>query len=280
MSPRFSRWHVIVLLAVAALAVAPLGCSARPSARLAGLSLQSIGLSSATFRFDVEVTNPYPVALPLVNLDYNLASQAASFLSGKAELQGSVPAMGSKMVSLPAKISYSELLAALKGVKPGQVVPYTAALGLSVDVPAVGALRLPMEKSGELPVPAVPEVKVVSITWSNVSLDKATGVVRLAVINRNEFPLDLSKIDYALSLGGTEVARSGLAAPVKFAASGGSGAVEIPISFSPKNMGLAALKMLTGSSGGYGLSGAMSVNTPFGPMTLPLEAKGTAMFKR
>ena len=280
MGYRFSRRQVVALLAGVILAAAPLGCSTQPSASLAGVSVQSIDLTSATLNFDVTVSNPYPMALPLTNLDYNLSSKAASFLSGKAALQGSVPALGSKTVSLPVKVSYSELLAALKGVRPGQVVPYQAAVGLSVDVPAAGSLRLPLEKSGELPVPAVPEVKVENITWGDVSLEKASGVIKLNVINRNEFAVDLSKIDYALSLGGAEVARSALSAPTKLGASGGSGTVEIPISFSPKSLGLGAWKMLTGSSGGYGLTGAMSVNTPFGPMTLPLDAAGTALFKR
>ncbi len=267
---------VVVLLTLVALT----GCASRPTAELVGLGIDSIDLTSATLKFDVKVTNPYPVALPLTNLDYNLASSAASFLSGQADLQGTVPAMGDKVVSLPAKITYSELLAALKGVRPGQVVPYKAVVGLSVKSPVGGALRLPIEKEGQLPVPAVPDVKVENITWSNVSLDETTGVIKLNVTNPNQFALDVAKIDYALSLGGAEVAKSALASATKLAASGGSGTVDIPISFSLKNLGLGAVKMLTGSSGGYGLSGALSVNTPFGPMTLPLKAQGTTLFKR
>jgi LEA14-like dessication related protein len=256
------------------------GCASRPTAELAGVGLDSLDLTSATLRFDVKVTNPYPVALPLANLDYNLASNAASFLSGQADLQGTVPALGTKTVSLPAKITYRELLAALKGVTPGQVVPYKAVMGLSVKSPVGGALRLPLEKEGQLPVPAVPDVKVESITWSNLSLEEAKGVIKLHVTNPNQFALDVAKIDYALNLGGAEVAKSALASATKLAASGGSGTVDIPITFSPKNLGLGAVKMLSGSGGGYGLSGALSVNTPFGPMTLPLSAQGTTLFRR
>ena len=56
----------------------------KPSASLQGIKFENITLDSAQILFDVEVENPYPVAIPLVNVDYNLTSNAKPFLSGKA----------------------------------------------------------------------------------------------------------------------------------------------------------------------------------------------------
>ena len=254
--------------------------SQRPTARIAGVSLQDIKLDSATLLFDVEVDNPYSVPLPLVNVDYNLASGGAPFLSGKADLQGTVPAKDKKTVSLPAKVPFMELLSALKGVRPGAVVPYEAELGLSLDAPALGVLRLPLKKEGKLPVPAAPEVQVSEIKWDKMTLEEAGGHVKLHLVNRNQFPVELSKLTYALSLGEVEVANSSLAKALAFEADGGGGAVELPISFSPRKLGLAVFSMLAGQGSGYGLTGTLDVQTPFGPMSLPMDKVGETIFRR
>lgn len=281
------RRGVLAALAMVA-CVGPAGCAQlrdafnlqTPSAHIAGVKLQDVGLQAATLLFDVEITNPLAAPLPLANLDYSLASAGQAFLSGTAALQGTVPAAGRKTVSIPAKVTYLELLKALKDVRPGAVVPYLAELGLSVDVPAAGPLRLPLKKEGQLPVPTAPEVEVRSVDWSNVSLDQAAGRVVLGIVNRNQFPVDLSTLRYALSLGGVEVGQASLAKAVSFGATDGAGTVEIPIAFSPKQAGLAVLGMLMGKGSGYNLKGTMDVTTPFGPMALPIEKVGETIFRR
>ena len=135
----------------------------KPTARMAGLKFQEVKLNSATLLFDVEVDNPYPVALPLMNLDYGLSSNAEPFLNGNAELQTTIPAKSKKTVSLPANINYLDMLKALKGIRPGSKIPYKADLGLSVDAPALGLIRLPLKKEGEIVLPTVSNVDVKDI---------------------------------------------------------------------------------------------------------------------
>ncbi len=259
-----------------------LSADQKPSVEIAGVQLKNIGMQSATLQFNMAVKNPYSLALPVVGLDYSLASQGGqNFLSGKAPQQGSIPARGNKTLALPVELRYNDLLKSLQGVRMGSVVPYKAQLGLSVKSPVGGSMRLPIQKEGEFPIPAIPEVKVSDVKWENLSLLKADGRVRLNCVNRNQFPLDLSKFNYAFSLGDVEIARSALSQAVRFEANGGEGALEIPISFSPAEFGLAMFKMLSGDEAGYRLKGAFDVKTPFGPMSLPVDKMGrSAMGKK
>ena len=137
----------------------------KPTARLTGLNFGEVKLDSATLLFDVEVDNPYPVALPLMNLDYGLTSGGNKFLEGGVDIQTTVPAKSKKTVSLPAKVNYLEVLRALKGIGPGSKIPYKAELGLSVDTPALGLLNLPIEKKGELTLPSVADTNFKDI-WN------------------------------------------------------------------------------------------------------------------
>jgi LEA14-like dessication related protein len=137
----------------------------KPTASLTGLGFDDVSLESATLIFNVEIDNPYPVALPLTNMDYGLSTGGSPFLSGSAAVAGTVPAESKKIVSLPAKINYMDMLKALKGVRPGTKIPYKADIGLSVDTPALGVLKLPLKKEGELDLPRLSEIDTADI-WN------------------------------------------------------------------------------------------------------------------
>ncbi|MCP4374917.1 MAG: hypothetical protein GY794_01855 [bacterium] len=142
------------VIIVALLLTGAAGCSTKPSASITGMKVQGISLTDATMLFDVKVDNPYMLPLPLSNLDYALASQGQQFLTGNADVQGTIPAKASKTLLIPIKINYLKLISAVKGAKPGAVIPYTAALGLSVKAPIMGPLRVPMSKEGQLTIPS------------------------------------------------------------------------------------------------------------------------------
>ena len=254
------------------------GCSA-PSAKMTGVNFKDIGLQSMTIMFHVELTNPNASALPLADVDYELSSRGNSFFTGQAPLQGEVPARGKKAISLPATIAYAQLLTALADAKLGSVLPYKAELGLSVKVPVLGKLRLPVSKEGDLPIPTAPGVEMASIKWDKLTLDSAGGVFTLRLTNRNQFPLELDTMSYSLMLGSMDVARSSLARPVALAANGGEGTMEVPLSFSPRKFGLAALGMLTGNRS-YSMTGEIVVKTSYGPMRLPFAKSGNISLGR
>ena len=164
-------------MVIAACLLMAAGCSSlesalnlrRPTANLQGLKFEDINLSGARLLFDVEVENPYPVALPLTNVDYNLTSRDNSLLTGTSDLQSQVSAKSKTTLTLPAQIKYLDLAKAFKDVRPGSVIPYQADLGLLVSTPALGQLRLPITKNGQLTVPTIPQMS--NLDWGKI-IDK------------------------------------------------------------------------------------------------------------
>jgi LEA14-like dessication related protein len=143
-------------IVAAALVVAAGGCSLvqKPSAAITGVKMQGASFSEATMLFDVQVDNPYTAALPLTNLDYVLSSAGQTFLTGKSDVQGTIPAGGSKVISVPVRINYLDLVNLVQGARPGVSIPYKADLGLSVTAPLVGDMRVPVSREGELTIPS------------------------------------------------------------------------------------------------------------------------------
>lgn len=251
--------------------------TAKPGVSVKAVRFGDLSADGLTLLFDTEVSNPYAVDLPLVNLDYGLASGGTQFLTGSAPVQGSVPAHGSTVVVLPAKVSFGPLLTAVSGVRPGAVVPYTADMKLSVDVPAAaggGRLALPLSKSGELPVPAVPEVSIANLKIGQVGLSKALATLTLNVKNTNQFAADLSKLDLGLELSGARVGSVSATRALSLPA-GASGTVDLPIEISIGKLGVAAFNALRGKDAGYRITGETAVQTPYGPLTLPFNRTGT-----
>jgi len=267
----------VLVLPGCALLQSLLGPRPTPTVSVTGVRITDFSLTDLTLAFDVSINNPYSVPLPLVNIDYALASQAQPFLQGQAPLQGTIPVGQSKTVTLPAKVVYLELLKVLQAVRPGAIIPYHAALGLSVNAPIVGVLRLPIEKDGQLPVPAPPKVAVSSVTWQNLSLAGATGLLKLSVSNPNAFAFEVAGLDYDIKLGAFSLTKGGLTNAASLAA-GAAHEIGIKVAVSTSQAGLAILQMVRGQSSSYSLAGALAIGTPFGPLRLPLALSGQVPF--
>ncbi len=256
-----------------------IGGAPKPTAHVIGVSIRGLSLENVVLLFDVEVENPYATSLPLTDLGYALSSGGNKFLQGTLTPTGSIPARGKQVIQLPATVPFSSLFTALKGVKPGAIVPYTADFRIGVDVPVLGRIDVPLSKSGELPVPAVPQVELSSLAMGKLGLDQIKASAKLQVKNTNQFPLDLTRLGISFALGGQEVGGSKLANPVTLPA-GQATTLEIPLSFSPRVVGIGLVNLLKGNQIAYKVSGSMDANTRFGPLSLPFSHVGnTAVTK-
>jgi LEA14-like dessication related protein len=135
------------------------GCSAlnlrSPTGAVTGMAVQNVTASGFTMNFDVDVKNPNAIELPMAAADYKLGLTGVNVVTGNAKPDGSIPAGGSRHVTLPVTLTYENLLAAEQGiVKSGGNVPYSLDAGLSVNTgnALLGSMRVPLQYSGTLPL--------------------------------------------------------------------------------------------------------------------------------
>ena len=246
------------------------GVLGKPSANIVDAKLADLSLEGVTLALKVDVKNPYPIAVPLTNVEYALSSKQESILTGAITNPGSIPARGSKTLEVPLKVKFADVLAAVEGLKLGAVVPYAVNMNFNLDVPGGEKLSLPLTKEGELPIPSVPEVRVNEVRWDEVSLLNAKGMIKLDVTNTNEFDVGLSKFAYAMSVGGTEVV-SGKLSDAASLSPGQTKTLEIPVKISPASLGLAVVNMLKSSKPSYEIVGDLGLKTRFGNFELPTK---------
>jgi hypothetical protein len=156
------------VLFVGALLTVGIGCESmeesmslrKPEARVMGMQFRDADAYGVTAVFDVQIVNHYPVELPLMRFSYAVSSQGRRFMAGSSEVGIQIPVGGSQTVSLPARIDYMSMLRLLGGARPGATIPYEAQLELTINTPRLGTIMLPLEKGGEVTLPALPGVDV------------------------------------------------------------------------------------------------------------------------
>ncbi|KAF5452822.1 hypothetical protein F2P56_027785 [Juglans regia] len=245
----------------------------KPTADVAGVHIPHINLEKADIVVDVLVKNPNPVPIPLIDINYLIESDGRKLVSGLIPDAGTIHAHGEETVKIPVNLVYDDIKNTYDDIKPGSIVPYRIEVDLIVDVPVFGRLTLPLEKTGEIPIPYKPDIDLEKIKFQRFSFEETVAVLNLKVENKNDFDLGLNSLDYEVWLSDVSIGGAELSNSTKIDKNGIS-YIDIPITFRPKDFGSALWDMIRGKGTGYTLKGHINADTPFGAMNLPISREG------
>ncbi|KAH6778298.1 Late embryogenesis abundant protein [Perilla frutescens var. frutescens] len=245
----------------------------KPTADVSGIHIPQINLEKAEIVVDVLVTNPNPIPIPLIDINYLIESDGRKLVSGLIPDAGTIHAHSSETVKIPVCLVYDDIKSTYADIQPGSIIPYKVKVDLIVDVPVFGRLTLPLEKTGEIPIPYKPDVDIEKIHFDKFSFEETVATLQLKLENKNDFDLCLNNLDCEVwlcdvSIGGAELTKS-----TKIDKNGFS-FMEIPITFRPKDCGSALWDMIRGRGTGYSIKGNIDADTPFGAMKLPISKEG------
>lgn len=245
----------------------------KPTADVTEIHIPKINLERADLVVDVLVKNPNPIPIPLIDIDYLIESDGRKLVSGLIPDAGTIHAHGSETVKIPITLIYDDIKNTYNDIKPGSIIPYRIKVDLIVDVPVFGRLTLPLEKTGEIPIPYKPDIDVENIRFERFSFEETVALLHLKLENMNDFDLGLNALDCEVWLGDVSIGGAEVAESTKIGKNGIS-YVDIPITFRPKDFGSAVWDMIRGKGTGYTMKGNINVDTPFGAMNLPIIKEG------
>lgn len=252
----------------------------KPTADVSAIHVPKINLKQADIIIDILVTNPNPVPIPLIDINYLIESDGRKLISGLIPDAGTIRAHGSETVQIPLCLIYDDIRNTYEEIQPGSIIPYKVKVDLIVDVPVFGRLTFPLEKCGEIPVPYKPDVDIEKIKFEKFSFEETVATLHLKLENKNDFDMGLNALDYEVwladvSIGGAELAKT------EHIVKNGITYLDLPITFRPKDLGSALWDMIRGKGTGYSMKGNIEVDTPFGEMKLPLDKEsGTTRLKK
>src|SRR5688500_7498437 len=98
--------HLTLISTALLLAFTTLGCSnlQKPTAVFKSMSVQDVNAKGFTMNFDLDVTNPNNVEMPLSNADYELALGNVKVLEGKAKPADAIPANDTVGMKIPVTL--------------------------------------------------------------------------------------------------------------------------------------------------------------------------------
>jgi len=245
----------------------------KPTADVSGIHIPSINLKKLEIVVDVLITNPNPVPIPLVDIDYLVESNGRKLVSGLIPDAGTIHAHGSETIKIPITIIYDDIKDTYDDIKPGSIIPYRIKVGLIADVPVFGKLTLPLEKEGEIPVPYKPDVDLDKVEFDSFSFEETSATLHMKLENKNDFDLGLNALEYEVWLAGVSIVNAKLSKSAKVEKNGIS-YIQLPVSFRPKDFGSALWDMIRGKGAGYAMKGNLDMDSPFGPMQLPFNKEG------
>ncbi|KZV34794.1 hypothetical protein F511_00696 [Dorcoceras hygrometricum] len=252
----------------------------KPTADVTAIHIPHINLEKADIVVDVLVKNPTPIPIPLIDINYLIESDGRKLISGLIPDAGTIHAHGSETVKIPVCLIYDDIKNTYDDIKPGSIIPYRIKVDLIVDVPVFGRVTLPLEKTGEIPIPYTPDIDIEKIRFEKFSFEETIATLHLKLENKNDFDLGLNDIDYEFWLGDVSIATADLAESSNIEKNGIT-FIDIPITFRPKDCGSAVWDMIRGRGTGYSMKGIIKVDTPFGPMKLPISKEnGTTSLKK
>ncbi len=286
--------QAVFLGALAVLVVLLVGCAGlqglfrsaavkKPDVRVIDTKLASLSFSGADLVFTFAIDNPNPLGVTLSGFDYDLKIAGRNFLQGKHEERLTIPAKGSGNVSLPLNIQFADLYKLLRSLAEQDTTDYTLSAGFVVKVPVLGDVRIPVSKSGKLPVLRVPKVRLKGLTLKGLSLTSADLVARLAVTNPNAVAFLLNRLSYDLQIDQHPLVSGEFTEPVQLTPKG-EALVALPVHLNFLQLGRSIRDLITGGNERqYRLRGKIDLGSslPFlKQAVLPFDVAGAVKIGR
>ena len=240
--------------------------------KITSLNFESIGLT-----FDLKVFNPNKLAVTLAGFDYDFLLNDASFLKGSRDTVQTIKAKGESILQIPIRLGFRDLYRTFQGLKAQDSTAYKLNCGLSFNLPILGKTRIPVSKTGFLPLPKLLKIKVQSLKLNKLGFTGADLLLNLQLDNPNAFRVFLNKLNYHFTVDGQSWVSVLLNQQQEVGAKG-KNILSIPISLNFLKMGKTALQLLQGNKSlDYKLGGDMNIRTSlpmFDEVNIPVQKSG------
>lgn len=231
-------------------------------ARVTALDIQGVSLA-----IDVDVNNPYPVALKTPQFNYGVDINQTPLFDSATETSVDLPAGKVGTATLPLRIRYTDLWKLAASLRESKEIGYRLRGAFVVN--ALGqSHELPLSHEGTFPVLRLPTFSVKSVDVEDLSLSSARVVAEVELQNPNAFDIDARELGYTMRIGDIDIGR--VTASTAGAVPGeGRGRLRLSGEVTVRS---ALLQLAKGVSvGQVKLATNGSLGTPYGAVRLPAE---------
>ena len=249
----------------------------KPKLNIEKVRVTAINLKKLDLMFDVNIDNPNPLSANLVGFDYDLNLGGESFLSGQQEKKLVIEANSKSQIHFPVSFFFENIYKRYQSLKNLDSTSYKLMCGLMFDLPILGKTRIPVTKSGNIPLIKIPTIKVNSLKLKKLKLSGADLLLNLELINPNNFSFALNEFNYNLNINNKNWAKGHSLNKMNINKKGKS-TLSVPVTLNFKQIGRTVYKLIASSKKlNYDLNGRINLDNSI-PMLknidLPINKTG------
>lgn len=224
-------WLAVLLLALGSLRCAGLKTLAQPvppKVTFRSLDVGSLSFTGLDLVCRLAIENPNPIGVSLAGFSYELVLGSVPFVHGEQDRKQRIAARESSLLDVPVSLQFGNLLDTVQHLRTADSADYRLNVSCSFDVPLLGAIKVPISRSGRLPVLRMPRVQLASIRVTSIGVTRAHLEVQLDIDNPNSISALFERLEYTLALNGQQVAQGTTEQPITLKA-WGSNRIILPL---------------------------------------------------
>jgi LEA14-like dessication related protein len=249
----------------------------KPTVRVSNTNVTGLSFKEIDLLFDIEINNPNAVGISLTAFDYDLLLNNVSFLKGDQQQKMEIKAKDVATVQIPLTLDYKNLYDTYQNLKNADEVTYQLNTGLSFNLPILGAVRIPVSTSGEVPMLKLPPISLKSIKLKRLTLTGADFDLQVGIKNQNSWGFDINTLDYGLTINNTQWIKGQSTKKQNISAKGES-VLHLPFSLSFLDLGSSVYQLVAGGKGlNYKFNGQANLSPSLeiiGDVNLPFNLSG------
>ncbi|ESQ39251.1 hypothetical protein EUTSA_v10001664mg [Eutrema salsugineum] len=126
-----------------------------PEATVDDVDFKGVTREGVDYHAKVSVKNPYSQSIPICQISYILKSDTRMIASGTIPDPGSLVGNGTTVLDVPVKVAYSIAVSLMKDMCTDWDIDYQLDIGLTIDIPVVGDITIPVSTQGEIKLPSL-----------------------------------------------------------------------------------------------------------------------------
>lgn len=233
----------------------------KPTAHIEKTKITGLSLKDLDLMFYIQINNPNVIGIELHTFDYDLEIDGRSFISGRQDHGLKIPAQGKNTIQIPVNMIFEDIFNTFQYLSTEDSTKYRLACNLYFNLPVLGIVKLPVEKSGRMPVIKMPVLSVNHIRVKRLDLLGSDLELNLKVKNPNAFIININGFNCQFDVAGNTWIQTTKADKIHIPIKGSSNLI-IPITLNFIQVGQSVFQLLSGGSDlNYRLKGDLNLNT-------------------
>ena len=249
----------------------------KPTVEITNAQISDLSFDDLNLLFDIQIKNPNTVGINLAGFDYELLINENSFISGNQPDQLQIAANNQNTVQLPVKLKFLDIYNTFVDLKNNNNSKYQIKCGLNFNLPVLGETRIPISKSGDIPLLKLPKISFNSVKLDNINFSGANLMLEVKFKNPNAFSMLIEQMNYNFQVNGNNWL-SGKANQKTSTSQNGESIIQIPVSLDFLQMGSSLFQLVSGGKNlNYNFKGNLDIKNShplLQNLTLPFDQTG------